>query len=99
GAGGEENLAQNILALAANGCQIIVDDLSYLNQSPFQDGLAAQAVATVSTAGVVYLSAAGDSGNRGDLTAGTWEGDFLGNGTPPVLAGAGLVHDFGDGGQ
>lgn len=91
--------AQNILDLAADGCNVIVDDIIYLAESPFQDGPVAQAVNTVTAAGVSFFSSAGNEGNKNDLTSGTWEGDFVPNGTPAVLAGAGPVHNFGDGGQ
>lgn len=103
--------AQNINDLAAAGCQIIVDDIIYLAESPFQDGQApsvtsptnggivAQAVRDVTAAGVSYFSSAGNEGNLNDGTSGTWEGDFNPNGTPAVLAGGGLAHNFGDGGQ
>src|SRR5690606_33300437 len=33
----EATFAQNILDLAASGCDIIVDDIIYLAESPFQD--------------------------------------------------------------
>ncbi len=95
----EAQFAQNILDLAAAGCDVIVDDILYLDESPFQDGPVAQAVDTVTAAGVLYFSSAGNEGNKVDQTSGTWEGDFSPNGTPAVLAGAGPVHDFGDGGQ
>lgn len=95
----EASFAQNILDLAADGCDIIVDDIIYLDESPFQDGPVAQSVNTVTAAGVLYFSSAGNEGNKNDLTSGTWEGDFVPNGTPAALAGAGPVHNFGDGGQ
>jgi len=97
---GEAQFAQNILDLAADGCNIIVDDIIYLDESPFQDGVVAQAVNTVTTAGVLYFSSAGNEGNETDLTSGTWEGDFLASAAadPAPLAGANL-HDFGDGGN
>jgi hypothetical protein len=37
-------MAANITALRTAGCNIIVDDLTYFNESPFQDGPIAQAV-------------------------------------------------------
>ncbi len=95
----EPSFAQNILDLAADGCNVIVDDIIYLDESPFQDSPVAQSVNTVTAAGVLYFSSAGNEGNKNDLTSGTWEGDFNANGTPAALAGAGPVHNFGDGGQ
>ena len=72
----EPTFAQNILDLAADGCNIIVDDVLYLDESPFEDGPVAQSVNTVTGAGVLYFSSAGNEGNKDDLTSGTWEGDF-----------------------
>lgn len=97
---GEDIFAQNILDLAASGCNIIVDDIIYLDESPFEDSIVAQAVNTVTASGVLYFSSAGNEGNADDLTSGTWEGDFLASAAPDPapLAGANL-HDFGDGGN
>lgn len=95
----EASFAQNILDLASAGCNVIVDDIIYLDESPFQDGPVAQSVNTVTAAGVLYFSSAGNEGNKSDATSGTWEGNFLANGTPASLAGAGPAHNFGDGGQ
>lgn len=96
----EASFAQNILDLATAGCNIIVDDVIYLDESPFQDGPVAQSVNTVTAAGVLYFSSAGNEGNKDDTTSGTWEGDFLASAAadPGPLAGANL-HDFGDGGN
>ena len=96
----EATFAQNILDLAAAGCDIIVDDIIYLDESPFQDGPVAQSVNTVTGNGVIYFSSAGNEGNLTDGTSGTWEGDFAPSaaGDPPPLSGASL-HDFGDGGN
>lgn len=95
----EATFAQNILDLAADGCNVIVDDILYLDESPFQDGPVAQSVNSVTAGGVLYFSSAGNEGNANDFTSGTWEGDFAPNGTLPALPGAGPGHDFGDGGQ
>ena len=96
----EPTFAQNILDLAAAGCNVIVDDVIYLDESPFEDGPVAQAVNTVTGAGVLYFSSAGNEGNMDDGTSGTWEGDFLASAAadPALLSGANL-HDFGDGGN
>jgi subtilisin-like proprotein convertase family protein len=96
----EAGFAQNILDLATSGCNIIVDDVIYLDESPFQDGPVAQSVNTVTGAGVLYFSSAGNEGNVDDDTSGTWEGDFLASAAadPAPLAGANL-HNFGDGGN
>lgn len=96
GFGGPANMANNILALAnaPNNCDIIVDDLTYFGEGVFQDDAISQAVNTVTAAGVLYFSSAGNSGNLNDTTSGVWEGDFADGGTLALLAG-GRVHDFG----
>jgi uncharacterized repeat protein (TIGR01451 family) len=96
GFGGEASMAANILALAnaPNNCDIIVDDLTYFAEGVFQDDTIAQAVNTVTAAGVLYFSSAGNSGNLNDGTSGVWEGDFVDGGTLPAVSG-GHVHDFG----
>jgi len=73
--------AANILALRNTyGCDIIVDDLTYFNEGAFQDGVIAQAVNTVTAAGALYFSSAGNSGRKDAGTSGTWEGDYLNSG-------------------
>ena len=93
---GEASFAQNILDLKAAGCQIIVDDVKYFDEPPFQDGIIAQAVDTVSANGAFYFSSAGNDYNKDQGPAGplgnrtaNWEGDFtpagpLFNGQPTL---------------
>ena len=89
----EANFAQNILNLRSNGCQIIVDDVMYSTESPFQDGIIAQAVNTVTADGALYFSSAGNEGSF-KYGAGTWEGDFVDSGQ--TLPGyTGKIHKFG----
>ena len=96
----EAGFAQNIVSLAISGCDIIVDDVIYLDESPFEDGPVAQAVNTVTSAGVLYFSSAGNEGNKDDGTSGTWEGDFNASAaTAPVPLAGKTLHDFGDGGD
>jgi subtilisin-like proprotein convertase family protein len=97
----EPSFAANILALRnTSHCDVLVDDVAYLSESPFQDNLIADAVNQVTAAGALYFSSAGNEGNLDAGTAGTWEGDFHPNGTLAVLGpGAGTANDFGDGGQ
>jgi hypothetical protein len=61
---GEAAFANNILALKANGAKVIVDDIAYLDEPMFQDGIIAQAVDTVVSQGVAYFSAAGNDGRQ-----------------------------------
>jgi hypothetical protein len=104
------SFGDNIRALRTAGCDIIVDDVGYFVESPFQDGQGAlvvsptnggyvtQAVKDVAALGAMYFSSAGNSGNLNDGTSGVWEGDFnLGAATvdPPIpAAGAGNFHRF-----
>ncbi len=93
--------------IVAGGVNIIIDDVSYSNESGLHDGQPApsvaniagivQAVNDVAAAGVLYFSSAANSGNKVDGTSGTWEGDFVDGGTmlpPPIAAGGetGNVH-------
>ena len=98
GAGGQAQMAQNILDLAAAGCDVIVDDVLYLGELVFQDGIIAQAVETVVASGVPYFTSAGNSGNLASGTSGVFEGVYAGAALPAVLAGNGeSAHDFGGG--
>lgn len=92
----EAGFAQNILNLRAAGCDIIVDDVLYFDEPPFQDGLIAQAVNTVTTNGALYFSSASNSGNKTDGTSGTWEGDFVDGGPASTKnTYGGRLHNFG----
>src|SRR6266571_3750777 len=105
GGSGITVFAQNIRNLRAAGCDIIVDDIGYFVESPFQDGqgpgivspnnagVVTQAVNDVVATGALYFSSAANSGNKNDGTAGTWEGDFADGGTLALVPG-GKVHDF-----
>ncbi|MCA1614019.1 MAG: S8 family serine peptidase, partial [Acidobacteria bacterium] len=102
------SFADNIRNLREAGCDIIVDDIFYFVEAPFQDGqpvglntntnggVVTQAVNDVSADGAIYFSSAGNEGNKNDGTAGVFEGDFVNGGTLALIggAGAGPVHDF-----
>jgi subtilisin-like proprotein convertase family protein len=91
-----ESFADNIRALRAAGADIIVDDVIYFNESPFQDGPIAQAVIDVTNDGALYFSSAGNEQNVDDGTAGNWEGDFVSSGRA-IGKYAGVAHDFAPG--
>lgn len=103
-AGTISQFAQNIRDLRTAGCDIIVDDVGFYGESPFQDGapgvtntnagVVTQAVNDVVADGALFFSAAANSGNKNDNTATTWEGDFISGGTIAVVPGGGLVQDF-----
>ncbi len=101
--GGIANFAKNIRDLRTAGCDIIVDDVVYLNETPFQDGQAAsvvspfngglpiQAVKDVTADGALYFSSAGNAGNKNDGTASAWEGDYK------AISATNTLHDWGGG--
>jgi subtilisin family serine protease len=76
GSAGDISMAVNIGALADAGCTIIVDDITYSNESPFQDGVIARKINDISSRGILYFSSAANSGNKLHNQSGTWEGDF-----------------------
>ena len=106
---GITSFAQNIRDLRAAGCDIIVDDVFYYVETPFQDGQApsiisntnggvvTQAINDVTAAGAMHFSSAGNAGNLNDGTSGVWEGDFVNGGATgaPIPGGsAGNLHQF-----
>ncbi len=96
----QASFAQNVLDLRTAGCDIIVDDVGYYREAVFQDDNVAQSVDTVTAAGALYFSSAGNEGNKDDNTSGVWEGDFSDSGTGTlgtVTLTGGTVHDFGAG--
>ncbi len=101
GNGGQAAFANNILSLAAAGCSIIVDDLTYFAEAAFQDGTVAQGVNTFVSGGGLYFSSGANSGNLTLGTSGTWEGDFLNGGAVSGVIAAGgetgFFHNFGTG--
>ncbi|WP_216217313.1 S8 family serine peptidase [Amycolatopsis aidingensis] len=92
--GSDAGFADNIRALRFDaGCDVIVDDVLYFKESPFQDWIIAQAVNEVTAHGALYFSSAGNQGNTLDGTAGHWEGDFVDSGQQAGKF-AGAAHDF-----
>jgi len=83
---GEASFAQNILDLAnpaIGNADVIVDDVVYLNEPYFQDGIIAQAVDTaVQTHGVAYFSSAGNRSTQ------AWESTTISVTTDSGFAGS-----------
>jgi Tryptophan-rich Synechocystis species C-terminal domain/Subtilase family len=78
----EQDFANGILALAAAGCKVIVDDVGYSDEPYFQNGVIAQAIQTVEAEGVTYVTAAGNEGSNGYQAnwtpiSGTFDGRIL----------------------
>jgi subtilisin family serine protease len=97
GLAGQAQMAENIRELQRRGCKIIVDDVTYFAESPFQDGPVSVAVAEVSEKGVLYFSSARNSGNKKHGTSGTWEGSFSDGGSADegdVAASGHRFHSF-----
>ena len=101
-----ESFAQNIRDLRTAGCDIIVDDVIYFVETPFQDGQApsivstfdggvvSQAINDVTADGAMYFSSAGNEFNKDGGESGTFEGDFVDGGANSHLTG-GTVAKFG----
>ncbi len=107
---GIASFADNIRALRNTyGCDVIIDDVFYFVETPFQDGQASpsqtnggaviQAVKDVTAAGALYFSSAGNGGNLDAGTSGTWEGDFVDGGPTSLESGCTAqgcrIHNFG----
>ena len=58
------DFAVGIKQLKAQGCNVIVDDVTFITEPFLQDGIVAKTVDTVTTQGVSYFSAAGNFANR-----------------------------------
>jgi len=104
GLGGKAGYANAILSLRDAGADVIVDDLMYLDEPMFQDGVVAQAVDTVVASGTAYFSAAGNSGRK------SYEAPFDDSGIvfcieffyplgdcDPIYERVGRMHDFDPG--
>lgn len=74
---GEADFANGIIRLALeSGADVIVDDVSYLAEPMFQDGIIAQAVDFVRARGIPYFSAAGNRARQSYESAFRPSGDF-----------------------
>ncbi|HRH66867.1 MAG TPA: hypothetical protein PLU53_11260, partial [Bacteroidia bacterium] len=83
------DFAEGIVALQEDSCDVIVDDVTYITEPYFQDGIVSKAVNYVRDQGVAYFTSAGNFGNV------SYEGVFNPIAAPAGIAGK--VHDFGGG--
>lgn len=92
---GMASFADNVNLLAQAGCSIIVDHVSYSEETVFQDDIVAQAINTFVAGGGLFVSAAGNRGNLASGNSSTWQGDFVNNGLSlgPIPPGD-SVHGF-----
>ncbi len=91
--GGQANFARNIQRLADAGADIIVDDVAYLAEPFFQDGIVSQAVDAVAAEGVTYFSSAGNQGRS------SYEANFRSTGItlPTAFEPGAIAHDWDPG--
>ncbi|WP_166647934.1 PKD domain-containing protein [Hymenobacter sp. UV11] len=82
---GEADFGDQVLRLAdptLGNCKVLVDDISYLGEPMFQDGVVAQAINDVSSRlGVTFF---GSAGNQADASC-----EYVGNPFVPVAGGSG----------
>jgi hypothetical protein len=76
GFGGPATRANNIDLLVAAGSEVIADDVVYLAEPMFQDGVVAQAADRAKAAGTAYFVSAGNRGRQ------AWEGTFTPSSVP-----------------
>ncbi|HYB40426.1 MAG TPA: S8 family serine peptidase [Candidatus Methylomirabilis sp.] len=99
---GEASFANNIIALQSAGARVILDDIVYIDEPFFQDGILAQAVDTVVARGAAFFSAAGNYAREG-YESGFNAGAAFAQGHFPSLPGAppffgGIAHNFASSG-
>ena len=82
---GEEDFADGILALSNDGAKVLVDDVEYLDEPMFEDGVVSDAVDQVVARGVAYFSAAGNEGRQ------SYQSVFRSSGHKGL---AGMRHNF-----
>ena len=85
------DFANGIVELQQAGCDIIVEDITYISEPFLHDGVVAQAVETVVDQGVSYFTAAGNFGNK------SYESPFNTGSVPTGLIGS--AHNFATSGS
>ena len=81
------DFALGIRALQQDSCNVIVDDVTYITEPFFADGVISNAVDEVAAQGVSYFTAAGNFGNK------SYRNNFNPVPAPDTLSG--FAHDFG----
>ncbi len=85
----EVQMAEAIRRLRDAGSDVIVDDIGFITEPFFEDGIISRAVDEVANDGVVYTSAAGNEGTN------SYESEFVDSGIPGLLGTT--LHDFNPG--
>lgn len=88
------NFADGIKALASpdlpgGPCDVIVDDITYITEPFFRDGIVAKTVDEVVGKGVTYFSSAGNFGEK------SYENNFQGVSNTAIVPAPATVHRFG----
>lgn len=83
------DFAEGIRAMQKDSCNVIVDDVTYITEPFFEDGVISKAVDEVTGQGVSYFTAAGNFGNK------SYRSNFNPVPAPDTLSG--FAHDFGGG--
>ncbi|HMH49972.1 MAG TPA: FG-GAP-like repeat-containing protein [Candidatus Acidoferrum sp.] len=88
------DMVLGINALTAAGARVIVDDILFLDESKFEDGMIAQAARNFATGGKLYVTAAGNEARKHYRASyNRLTGQNFPNATYPA------VHDFGPAGS
>ena len=92
-------MANHVRALRDAGAQVIVDDITYFDETMYQDGYLAAAVDEVVGEGITYLSSAGNMNlTVGGRSAGSYETQAFRPAPCPSTIGADFsCHDFDPG--
>jgi Subtilase family/Secretion system C-terminal sorting domain/MBG domain (YGX type) len=85
------DFAQGIKDLHNAGCNVIVDDITYMTESFLSDGTVANAVDEVTLQGSTYFSAAGNFASK------SYENPYVPVPAPAVFAAGTTAHNFGGG--
>ena len=85
---GAADFAKGIQDLADSGCKVIGDDVAYLDDPYFQDGIIAQSIDMAKKKGVTYFSAAGNFSLR------SYEYNYQPTTAEPLGPGVGTAHNF-----
>lgn len=80
GGPGAAGKADSINSLVTAGAGVIADDIYYLTEPFFQDGVVAQAVDAAKAAGVVYVASAGNRARQ------SWEGTYTPTADPRAVS-------------
>ena len=82
-------MAKGINELRADSCNIIVDDITYITEPFFSDGIISKTVDAARDSGVAYFTSAGNFGEK------AYSSNF--NPVPAPAGISGQAHDFGGG--